>query len=564
MSYTESNLSSTGFDYVVAVTQDSINGALMETLYAGNPEVILCYVYDESDPPVPVPIDHAALITAANGTDPFTVPAGTPGHDRGVQNLANAGFAFAVKVQVGLPPGVPLPPPPGAPPSTGPVVPPVVTLKPRQSSVTYTVTFKEFAVAEIVYGPRNSVSWFSQAQPHGTAWTFSGTVDLDFQDASFKDLKPNVQKRLTDIGDPNMFGVKQLRYDLNSSALIQGFEFDNLPPDSALGGFMTDNFVNTYFKGLYGGEFLGYAAAQVSGAAPSSIVVTDVNFFTPDAVGATGAPLTLNYLCAAGGDPLPVPVEFGWNWVEPVEVLQFDGVAALNRNTLAKYLSNVTFPDGSSLYSYVASNCYQTSVSVPLNGLIPSFSFSAYSGVQPAVIIPPAGGTLIAYSHTSNASAQDALGGNLGKLELDSTFGLTVDVRGGQLVIEQHLVFHLDFKHLATEASGNIVDRWIVDTYSVGVDENGKLVVALVNSAATDNSQQPSVDGFQNFWTNVNDYTSAVAQWAQGLTAGHLKDVPVSFADNFVFPGATTFTFADATFSQTGDLVSHITYVSNL
>jgi hypothetical protein len=82
MSYTESNLSSTGFDYVVAVTQDSINGALMETLYAGNPEVILCYVYDESDPPVPVPIDHAALITAANGTDPFTVPAGTPGHDR--------------------------------------------------------------------------------------------------------------------------------------------------------------------------------------------------------------------------------------------------------------------------------------------------------------------------------------------------------------------------------------------------------------------------------------------------------------------------------------------------
>jgi hypothetical protein len=55
-----------------------------------------------------------------------------------------------------------------------------------------------------------------------------------------------------------------------------------------------------------------------------------------------------------------------------------------------------------------------------------------------------------------------------------------------------------------------------------------------------------------------------VASWAQDLTAGHLKDVPVSFADNFVFPGAATFTFADAAFSESFDLVSHITYVSNL
>jgi hypothetical protein len=62
----------------------------------------------------------------------------------------------------------------------------------------------------------------------------------------------------------------------------------------------------------------------------------------------------------------------------------------------------------------------------------------------------------------------------------------------------------------------------------------------------------------------VNEYSDEVARWVQNLASGHLKDVPVSFADNFVFPGATTFTFADATFSQAGDLVSHITYVSNL
>src|SRR5262245_4301507 len=125
MSQVQSNLSSAGFDYVVAVTQDSINGALEETLYAGQPEVTLCYAYDESDPPVPVPIDYAALVTAANGTDPFGVPAGTPGHDPRVQDLGNAGFAFAVKAKAGLPPGIK---------AAG--LPPIVTLRPGQSNVT--------------------------------------------------------------------------------------------------------------------------------------------------------------------------------------------------------------------------------------------------------------------------------------------------------------------------------------------------------------------------------------------------------------------------------------------
>src|SRR5882724_1875571 len=349
MSQVQSNLSSTGFDYVVAVTQDSINGALEETLYAGQPEVILCYAYDENDPPVPVPIDHAALVTAASGTDPFAVPAGTPGHDPRVQNLDNAGFAFAVKAKLGLPSGI-----------NARDLPPIVALRPGQSNVTYTVTFAEFAVAEIIYGPRNSVSWFSQAQPRGTSWTFSGTVDLDFQDKDFSELKPAVQDRLKDIGDPGMFGVKQLFYDLNSSALVQSFEFNDLPANSTLNGFMADNFVSTYFKNLNDAEILGYAAAQVSDVAPASIPVTNVNFFVPAAVGDAGAPLTLNYLCAAGGDTLPDTTHagFGWNWIDPgapgkpQESLLYDGVAALNRNALARYIGGAAFPGGGSLLGY--------------------------------------------------------------------------------------------------------------------------------------------------------------------------------------------------------------------
>jgi hypothetical protein len=556
LSQVQSNLSSTGFDYVVAVTQDSINGALEETLYAGQPEVTICYAYDESDPPVPVPIDYAALVTAAGGTDPFAVPAGTPGHDPRVQNLGNAGFAFAVKAKLGLPPGIP--------PAS---LPPIIALRPGQANVTYTVTFAEFVMAEIVYGPRNSVSWFGQAQPRGTSWTFSGTVDLDFQDAAFSDLKEEAQEKLKGIGDEGMFGVRQLYYDLNSSALVQGFEFDGLPANSALSGFMTSDFINVYFKNLNGAEILGYAATQVAQVAPASIPVTDVNFFTPDAVGDVGAPLTLNYLCAAGGDALPglANARFGWNWIEPRETLLYDGVAALNRNTLARYLGGATFPGGGSLLGYASSNCYRPSVRVTLDSASQVvYSFGAPSGQAPAVNYPAAGGQLITYSYRADSSDQAGLGGDLGQMEISTSYDMSVNIQNNEILIEQHLVFWTSLRHLATEAAGNVVDKSIVDAYSVGVDDSGRLVVAQLYSSVTDHSQHPGVDGFLDFWTNVNEYSDTVASWAQNLTAGHLKDVPVSFADNFVFPGAATFTFADAAFSENFDLVSHITYVANL
>jgi hypothetical protein len=81
MSDKQSDLAPTGFDYVVAVTQDSINATLEEYLFGGLPEVIICYTYDESTPPNLVPIDYAVLVASANKTDPFSVPDGTSGRD---------------------------------------------------------------------------------------------------------------------------------------------------------------------------------------------------------------------------------------------------------------------------------------------------------------------------------------------------------------------------------------------------------------------------------------------------------------------------------------------------
>jgi hypothetical protein len=606
MSKNQSNLAPTGFDYIVAVTQNSINGTLEEYLYKGLPEVVICYGYANATSNTPIPLDYPTLLKATNNTDPFSIPDGTAPSDPRVQALNNANFGFAIKAKLGLPPGVLIK-----------NIPPILQLKPGQSSVTYTLVFSEFIATELLVS--RSTQWIKQSQPSGTCWSFSGSVDLNFQDAKFTDLPVAAQKQLKDIGDANMFGVQQLYYDLNSSNLEQGFQFsDNLPPDSDLGDFMTAQFINVYWKALGGKSVLGYGAKQRTKTPPSSLAVTDLNFFTPAAVAtnvsaaaavgsvteeqsrvaaavaAVGAsidvalgirrptapvavassaapapaPLTLNYLCATNNKTLPATTQagFGWNWLEASEASQYHGVAALNRNTFAAIVNNAVTP-------HLAANCYLPSASVSLDSLSrPNFNPTMTAGQKPTQNPTPTGKTILSYSYNSPTSSDQAgLGGDIGEVDLSSSFSLTVTVEGTQMVIVQHLVVYCNLRNLQTSASGNIVDKQIIDTYSFGVDDKGQIVVSQPSANANpptsvllDNSQTPGANAFLNFFANVDNIVDNVANWARTCTATNLTDIPAGAVQSFVFPGGATFSFADVSFSVNQDLVAHITYASQL
>jgi hypothetical protein len=551
MSAIQSNLSSTGFDYVVAVTQDSINATLEQYLYySGLPEVVLCYVYDTNNNPTP--IDFTKFVASAKSTDPFTVPNSTPSTDQRVQNLNNANFAFAIKAKLGLPPGVP--------PKN---LPPIVVLKPGQSNVTYTLMFAEFVATELQFGPRGSVTWFNEAQPSGTAWTFTGAIDLDLQAASFEKLPASVQTVLKGLQNQGKtFSIQQLYYDLNSSDLEQGFTFNNLPSNSALSTFMTADFINTYWKALGGASVLGYGANQTSATSPQSLAVTNLNFFTPGAVGNQGAPLTLNYLCATNNDPLPATTHagFGWNWIEPGEISQYNGVAALNRNTLARFYAQ-------QLRGYVQSNCYSPAgkIRVWLSGALDTtvnYQWGLTAGQTPSVTFPPAGAVVLTYSWSSPVVGDQAgLNGDMGKLQMSSSFNLSVSFQSNAtVVIVQHLVININVSYLATSDGGNVVDKQITDTYAIGVDGSGEIVATLQSSVPVDHSVTPSANGFLNFWANVEQISNSVTQWAQSIFGTRVTDIPASAIRNFVFPGGNTFAFANVQFSNNQDLVSHITY----
>ena len=105
MSVSQSNLSDPkyGYDLVVAVTQASVNAALLQYL-AGiqAPEVIVCYVYDDNNNLVQIP--YSTLKGDARGSDPFAIPPNAdPKTNQDLKNLLDCNYAGGFKARLGLP-----------------------------------------------------------------------------------------------------------------------------------------------------------------------------------------------------------------------------------------------------------------------------------------------------------------------------------------------------------------------------------------------------------------------------------------------------------------------------
>jgi hypothetical protein len=131
---------------------------------------------------------------------------------------------------------------------------------------------------------------------------------------------------------------------------------------------------------------------------------------------------------------------------------------------------------------------------------------------------------------------------------------------GNTIVITQHLVIYVYVNSLSSSADGNVVDKTITDTYTLTASDDGKMLMKL-DTSTNDVSQTPSVNGFLNFFTSINDLINAVKNWLNGFIPTTFTDIPVAGLQNFVFPGGNTFSFKDVIFSDNQDLVTHITYV---
>jgi hypothetical protein len=165
--------------------------------------------------------------------------------------------------------------------------------------------------------------------------------------------------------------------------------------------------------------------------------------------------------------------------------------------------------------------------------------------------------------NSPTASDQAGLNGDVGKMDMSSSYSATVDFSGNTITITQNLVIYISVTGtFNVSASGNVVNRTITDTYTLDVTQAGELSVAS-SSTTTDNPNIDYPSSFRNFWgSDITNIENNAATWAGQLVATDFKDIPVSAIKKFIFPGGNTFAYASVSFSDNQDLVSHITYTN--
>ncbi|KAF4503303.1 hypothetical protein FAGAP_457 [Fusarium agapanthi] len=224
-----------------------------------------------------------------------------------------------------------------------------------------------------------------------------------------------------------------------------------------------------------------------------------------------------------------------------------NGTLAINRDNLRDFYAQ-------SLQNYIPSVCFQVQAHCDVHHMINvAMSADISPGGQPN-ISEVSGETVLSYSYSDQSHEGAGINDNMGSLTVGTNYNMNIQFTNANgaanVVITQHLVINYDTKMFETESSGNAVDKTIVDTYTLTVDESGNLGVG-VDPVITDNSTAPG-EGFQDFFTGSDGFMRALRSGGDALQGTSVLNIPLSF------PDGQTSTLSSVQFSDNQDLVASV------
>ncbi|KAL4973532.1 hypothetical protein BDW66DRAFT_153716 [Aspergillus desertorum] len=559
-SYNESRLSEYKFDFVVAVTQGSIN-ATMKTFLSSKPEpeLKICYVA-EIDPStsqvVPKEIEFAKLLELTAGVDPFTVdiPSSNPETDRNFQMLLKAKFMAGFKAQMGVPAAADLT-----------KVPDIVGLRGDSAAVDYHLVCSEFTIAAL-QNEWGSYSWMRKSQDPNHPWLYSATVDLRMgkvEESAYSKLPEAVQKKIKNLS-ASAFSIQQLLFDLSNAGLSSAARIDGVEPGSILEIILNRFFVSKYVaeRRKIGAPMLGCAFVPHE-TDKSSLTLTDLNFSVNPY---SGPPTTdpeikkdqlnlncLNYLCAVDKHVLPPPTRFPWNWLQTGDLSDHDGCVSINRNNIRDWLAP-------SIEQEAKKHCLRPKAYAKHHdGNVTKLYIEIYFGPEetPAVQCKDEGKTVLTLSYDGYSEDSDPAG----KIELKYKYTLNLDFVGSNIVIMQNIWVWYYAETLSISNHDVVIDDLRTDTYPITVAD-GQLVVGEATGKLEHRANPLDRGSVADFFSRINDVVHNIQRQLNNLTSIQLAAIPISAMQGFVFPGGNTFTFKHAEFSKHQDLIAFIKYVS--
>lgn len=575
MSAKQSDLSNPkyGYDMVVATTQTSVNATMMEWLskYKGQP-FIQAYIYDPSannGQGGPSPTNYEELKTRL-GFDPFIVPANTPMADPRMVKLQEQKFMFAFYTELGLP-DFPLE-----------KIPSVIVFNKEGSYVTYNMVTKAFKIIVMQPGLYGPATWVNLSQEDAEEpWVFSFTIDLDLRTDNinnhFHNLPLETQNEIKNLGK-DMFSVQQLFLDLNAAGLSDKVNISGLDKSSTAYVFLIQVFMNTYMAQISkdGGIMLGYSVVSKEPFPQEvSLIPTDMNFMISSYKEQDGKPspehsaYTLNYLIMSQNRPMHAPVQFTWNWVDQDKVSQHAGIMAVNKTAFVDFLRNLLSPGLKTIArkptTYFHINCIECNI---------KWGYQNEDTPQWYNVVNAGGAHVLTYTYNNRAFSDDStycgVYGTWGNFEAKYNVQSDVYLEGTTVRIVTTATMWMHLNVLGGVTEGNFAKKTSTTSYNIGTDAYGRIKVERSGPVITDQSENVDPSWWTKFLTlgAINDMVDKVRNSVKGwlesfLTADAARiEYMLNSSSGWTFPGSKTYTFMEAQFSDSQDLVTNVMYIS--
>lgn len=591
MSALNSNLSSSTYNYdlVSALSQDGLNSymkSFLSSLGTKNIAITAYYKFNDQSHQGVTLMTSEEVQAMINGYDIFTIPNGTNTSDSNygavITNLAEAGFAYALEAEMGVPTDIP-----------SYHLPDVLAFEPETfdqngnvtnaQKVMYYSYYKSFKIIELTYGWNlasiSNISQDTYVDKDGNIpnpWTFSWEVNLNLSTpytSEFQNLPTDVKNYLqsAQINPNTMFTMQQLFLDLNSPRLVSGASpsLFNFPANDPIYSTLNDFIANIWTILRNEGGVVFNTSLRPSSTAdfpPSSIIPTSVNFMiSPYNADKNQLGLyTLNYLVMSENRGMPALKPFNWDWVTSDSVM---GIMSARRDIFLGYLNQT-------LSKCLKDICYQPTVDVDMDGrfvvgLTPTSDTLTYT-MHPS-------NPMLTFSFDKPAEDNAGLFGALYSAKLELKVDSNVQYNGNQIICTTVLTLYADIYTALATTKGYAVAQQNVTTFTmtgVGSSTTNAGVLAVSASAVNtnlvqyDDKNKPYYGGNLNdpsywsqiiTWGAINDYVDTLQHLTNSVNnlMNNYNDDIANICSNclgFTFPGAGTYFFSNPIFSQNNDL----------
>ena len=405
-----------------------------------------------------------------------------------------------------------------------------------------------------IYGQEIHEIWLaSMGNPEFVSAALDSSLDTDFFNNN-PDKKATVQKAINEMASGS-FSLEQLLLNIPTIPVEECNAVSIDVPERVSSEVYT--VIKAVVGALYSGEIKKHGQPVLSVQfkdTNSAFNLTDIKpRIHPDKEPRCAS---LDYYCGFNNHLIDDEFDMTSPWLEAGE----EATLVLSRKALAEYYYDVILP-------YYQKMCISLKANVdifPFAGA--RFSASFQDNQTPKSVDFPESGSVLwrmDYDDRSDDAAQaiDPISNmpHYGSMSLSTKSWCEVSIVGVTRVkVIQHLEIYFYMSDNGREAEGRVVDKTYEDVYDLGVDSEGKIKCqkSEADSHKTDNSER--AHGFNN-----QDVSTVLAQIDPFISSLRTHDVtPYALEDmnKLVLPGADTFTYHHATFSEQQDLSCQLVF----